>query len=244
MDSTRRQFVAATLTAMPALSYAGAVQRDQKSDAATGDPIWAQIQEDLKRIDEEVRTRKPTAQTVRAFESALRFHAAHAASKGRDQQVGQLIKRRMREKGRGAFLADALDLHRQHERHGRARVDAFSRQLPARPEPTVEELGAAADSLVRGNYVSTLRASASAARSLAESLPVEPLAGARVVALRGSMQDYCSDARAVNAGMAALKDLICLLAVFDPPMFAAECGALQFEVWLMESMIWIFCTVI
>jgi hypothetical protein len=244
MNSTRRQFVAATLTAMPALSYAGTATGVQKPAVAADDPVWAQIQDDLKRLDNEVRNKRPTPQTLRAFESTLRFHAAHASSRGLDQRVALLVKKQLRAKGRAAFLADAAETHRLHERDAERRAAAQNRAFLPHVAPTAEELGVVADRLARGHYAAMIREAADASRKLADSAALELPQGVRLASSGGAMDSYCGDFSAVINGIKWLKDLICMLAAFDPPMFIAQCVALEAEVLILEMVEWSFCTLI
>ncbi|MEO8678292.1 MAG: hypothetical protein ABI665_04550 [Vicinamibacterales bacterium] len=227
---------------MPALSYAGPAARAQTPSPASDDPVWAQIQDDLKHIDEEIRNKKPTPQTLRAFESTLRFHAAHISSKGLDQRVAQLVKRQMRAKGRAAFLADAAETHRLHERDAERRAGAQNQAFLPHVAPTAEELGQVADRLARGNFAAMIREAADASRSLRERVAVDAPQGVRLVAYGGRVDGYCSDFGQIIAGLRWLKDFVCMLAIFDPPLFLAECAALQMELWTMEMFEWFFCT--
>jgi hypothetical protein len=220
------------MVGLPALAYA--TGRAQPS-RPTVDPVFAQIQADLRRIYEEIRSNPRRTDSLRAFESTLRMHAAYSTGLGNDQLVRRLLADRVDAGERGDLVREAV---RQGHREHRA---AELRRLFGRFDPallgrdlTEDAIDAGIDKVLIGGHTSSLITAADLVRRKAEEAVQQ--ANFRVVRL----QSGCEIWQNQTEMMGVLAGLVCALTLLYP-VLAVECAALGATWATMELLGIIFC---
>jgi hypothetical protein len=232
MTPSRRTFVSGMMVGLPALAYA--TGRAQPSRPAV-DPVFAQIQADLRRIYEEIRRNPRRTDSLRAFESTLRMHAAHSTGLGNDQRVKKLLADTIDAGQRGELVREAVRQgHREHRAAELRRM--FGRFDPAMlgRDLTEDEIETGIDKVLVGGHTSALIAAADLVRRKAEEAVQQ--ANVRVV----RVQSGCEIWQNQTEMMGVLAGLVCALTLLYP-VLAVECAALGATWATMELLGIIFC---
>ena len=232
MTPSRRTFVSGMMVGLPALAYA--TQRGQLSPPAI-DPVFAQILADLRRISEEVRVTPRRPDSLRAFESTLRMHAAYSTGLGIDQRVRQLIASRIDAGERGDLVREAVRQgHREHRAAELRRL--FGRFDPAMlgRDLTANDIETGIDTILAGGHTASLIAAAELVRRKAD----EAVQQANFRAVR--LQSNCDIWQQQTDMVAAFGALICALIIIYP-FLAPECAAFGATWAVMELIGIVFC---
>lgn len=232
MTPSRRTFVSGMMVGLPALAYA--TQRAPSSPPAV-DPVFAQIQADLRRICEEIRGNPRRTDSLRAFESTLRMHAAYSTRLGNDQRVIQLLAHKIDAGERGALVREAVRQgHRDHRAAELTRL--FGRFDPAMlgRDLTEDDIETGIDKILVGGHTPALIAAADLVRRKAEEAVQQ--ANFRAVRLQSACDIWGNSTDAIGA----MAGLVCALTLIYP-FLAPECAALGATWATMELLGIIFC---
>lgn len=244
MNSTRRQFVASTIAGLPVLIYTPSSQAQTRAGGPVqDDAIVTQIEGDLVRAYNELKENPKRVDALRAFESALRYHAAYATAANHNELFRKAVSKGIKAKGRAVFIDEVLaDTHSEHRRRaeikrrfpGFAFDSKFSESKPLTREQTDRVV---TDLLGRG-FTPALVALADQVRATSRKLSAaQPVVHARIE-MRNE-QD-CFYAKAAVEYLSGLVGIICALSAFQPE-FAAACAIAALELAVLEMVSWIAC---
>jgi hypothetical protein len=244
MNATRRQFVTATVTGLPVLmSTAASAAQGQPGNAPADDPVLQQIGDELVRTYNELKDNPKRVDSLRAFESALRLHAAQATAARHNELIKASLARRIKEQGRDTFIDEVVsDTHGAHRRETeiKRRFPGFRldpRYASAEP-PVREQVDRVAGDLLRGGFTAALVGLADQVKAVNEKVAAAQVqVNARVV--RRDESD-CYYARMAAEYANALLGMVCALAVFQPE-FVAVCAVMGMEVAIMQLVAMIAC---
>ena len=243
MTTTRRQFVAGTLAGVPALVLApDGLARQARPATPVGDAVWEQIRWELSRVYDELRKGVARADSLRAFESALRMHAAHASATRFDAALARALGARLDRNGRPALIEEVARRSRSHDH--RRDVEMLRAFPNYRPDPrvphqpfTAAEVDTAIDVVAAGKASRTLLVAADELRRRVEQLVARQT---EAVNHRRVRQDDCWALQQAIRAMEALTGLVCALAVLQPELMPA-CVVSAFEVAMLQLTYWIMC---
>jgi hypothetical protein len=233
VEPSRRMFVSGMLASLPTLAIAGV----QPAVRVEPDPVWTQIMHDLQRIYGELTADASRRDSLRAFESTIRMHAAYSTALGNPARIQRAVASRLRG-GKREFLDEARRMGSREHRDAELR-----RWLPKpegrrydRPEPSDEELEQVASGVSRRGHIPILISAANLARTLADQKPQV----ARV-RLATAQWDLCQQMEAEIAALTFLTGIVCAMTVAMPAL-APECAALAATLAVTEFAYFIFCT--
>jgi hypothetical protein len=243
MNSTRRQFVASTIAGLPVLMYTPHSQAQTRVGPVQDDAIMTQIEGDLVRSYNELKENPKRVDALRAFEGALRYHAAYATAANHNDAFRKALAKGIKAKGRAVFVDEVVsDTHAEHRRHAEIKRrfpgfnfdTKFSDSKPLTREQTDRVVS---DLLGRG-FTPALVAMADQVRLVSGKLATaQPM-----VQVRTATRDErdCYYAKAAVEYLSGLVGIICALAAFQPE-FAAACAIAGLELAVLEIVSWIAC---
>lgn len=243
MNSTRRQFVTATIAGIPVLMYTPASEAQGRQGAHPDEPVLQQIGDELIRTYNELKDNPKRVDSLRAFESALRLHAAHATAARHNDLIKTALAKRIKERGRDVFIDEvASDTHGVHRRDAeiKRRFPGFrtdSRYAATEPM-TRDQVDRVTGDLLRGGFAAALVGLADQVKALNEKLAAAPAQGNARVVRRDESDCYYARMAAEYAN--ALLGMVCALAVFQPE-FTAVCAVMGMEVAVMQIVAMIAC---
>jgi len=244
MNSTRRQFVTATMAGLPVLMYTPAsAAQGRRGPAHPEEPVLQQIGDELTRTYNELKDNPKRVDSLRAFESALRLHAAHATAAGHNDLIKTALAKRIKERGRDVVIDEVVsDTHTAHRREAeiKRRFPAFTfdpRYAAAEPVAR-EQVDRVVGDLLRGGFTAALVGLADQVKALNEKLAAAQVQGNARVVRRDESDCYYARVAAEYAN--ALLGMVCALAVFQPE-FAAVCAVMGMEVAIMQIVAMIAC---
>lgn len=229
-QTSRRQFVAASIAGLPMLAHAGAASSGPLAPqaAASGgqailvDPVLDQTIAAMRELVAEGDARPASRKaSARAIEATLGIQAVHIAQHY-DAQLQRGLRRRQARVGRAALLDDLV--RSAHTRHGRT--------------VTHEQVEQVLTQLEQGGFAGCLREMQRALRVARLNAP-----DAVQAVKAGLVQfDFCSDVKRAIEMAENAASIICALAVLEPT-WALEpfCGAATLLVVSYKAMEWWWC---
>jgi hypothetical protein len=245
MNTTRRQFVAASAATLPALLCVSEGEVNARGQGSADDLVLAQVDADVARAYEELADNPRRVDSLRSLETSLRFHAAYAAGSGLDDRIKTALRRQVRRRGRAQWLDDVLaDPHHAHrrieeikKRHPRLQLDP--RLSEFRPMKR-EDLEQALDQFEKAGTAPCLIGLADGMQKLREQVAAQR--ADHVV--RASMQFGWSPCEQLAMTVSFLEfevTFVCSLSVFDP-VLAPVCGVLGLELASAQFLYWALCS--
>jgi len=244
MNTTRRQFVAASAATLPALLCASDVDLAARAPQPVDDPVLGQIEADVARVYEELAENPRRVDSLRSLETSLRFHATYASAY-LDDNIKKELKRQIKNRGRAEWIDDIIaDQHHAHrriaeikKRHPRLQLDPrLSEFRPMKREDAEQAL----DRFEKVGTAPYLIALADGVQRLREQAAAQP--ADHVV--RATMQFGWSPCEQMNMTVGFLEfevTLVCSLAVFDPVLIPV-CGVLGLELASAQFLQWALCS--
>ncbi len=229
-QTSRRQFVAASLAGLPMLAHASsapAALTPQAASAGQGrnllvDPVLEQTFMTLRELAAEGEA-KPSSRkaSARAIEATLGVQAAHIALHY-DPQVQRALRRRQARVGRAALIDEMVRSAHDHKRHN----------------VTHEQVDVVLTKLEKGGFSGCLRDLQRALRAARLNAPD----AVQAAALLPGQYDFCADLRWVIEIAEQAAAIICAIAVLEPT-FAMEpfCAAAGLAVAMYKAMQWLWC---
>ena len=230
-QTSRRQFVAASLAGLPMLAHASsAAPAALAAQAAPSgqapvliDPVLdrtiATVRELVAEGDARPASRKASA---RAIEATLGIQAAHIALHY-DAQVRRGLRRREARVGRAALIEEMVKSAHDHQRH----------------TVTHELVDAALTQLEQGGFSGVLYELQRAVRAARLNAPDV----IQAAALRPVQFDFCADVKRAIEVAEIAAGLICAVAVLEPALFLEPfCAAAGLVVAAYKAMEWWWCS--
>ena len=229
-QTSRRQFVAASLAGLPMLAHASAAAPAALStQAASGqprnvlvDPVLEQTFQTLRELAAEGQA-KPSSRkaSARAIEATLGVQAAHIALHY-DPQLQRALRRRAARVGRAALIDELVRSAHDHQRH----------------TVTHEQVEVVLTKLEQGGFAGCLR---DLQRALSAARLNAPDA-VQAASLLPAQYDFCSDLRWVIEIAEQAAAIICSIAMLEPT-WALEpfCAAAGLAVATYKAMQWMWC---
>jgi hypothetical protein len=230
-QTSRRNFVTASLAGLPMLAYASsaapAAPATQAAASAQNknvlvDPVLEQTFATLRELAAEGEA-KPSSRkaSARAIEATLGVQAAHIALHY-DPQLQRALRRRQGRIGRAALIDELVRSAHDHQRHN----------------VTHEQVEVVLTKLEQGGFAGCLRDVQRALRVARLNAP-DPVQAA---ALLPAQYDFCSDLRWVIEVAEQAAAIICSIAVLEPT-WALEpfCAAAGLAVATYKAMQWLWC---
>jgi hypothetical protein len=230
-QTSRRQFVTASLTGLPMLAFASpaapAALTSQAAAASQGrailvDPVLEQTFDTLRELAAEGEA-KPSSRkaSARAIEATLGVQAAHIALHY-DPQLQRALRRRKARVGRAALIDEMVRSAHDHKRHN----------------VTHEQVDLVLTKLEQGGFAGCLRDLQRALRVARLNAPD----AIQAAALLPAQYDFCSDLRWVIEAAEQAASIICALAMLEPT-WALEpfCAAAGLAVATYKAMQWLWC---
>jgi hypothetical protein len=241
MTPTRRQFVAGTLAGVPVFLLAPtSLGQRGRPPVPPADPVWDQIRRELTRVYEELRSGPVRADSLRAFESALRMHAAHATATGFDAVLKRSIGARLDAVGRAQVVDDIARGAHIHRRDREIRKQ-FPRFVPDARIPhmaiAAEDIDRVLTGVVDGGASPILLAAADELRRKVEELAARQ---PQAAAFHRVKQDTCWAMQQSLRALEALTGIICALSVVQPEL-APACAVSAFELGMLQLAYWLTC---
>lgn len=229
-QTSRRQFVAASLAGLPMLAHASAAAPAALStQAASGqprnvlvDPVLEQTFQTLRELAAEGQA-KPSSRkaSARAIEATLGVQAAHIALHY-DPQLQRALRRRAARVGRAALIDELVRSAHDHQRH----------------TVTHEQVEVVLTKLEQGGFAGCLRDLQRALRAARLNAPD----AVQAASLLPAQYDFCSDLRWVIEIAEQAAAIICSIAMLEPT-WALEpfCAAAGLAVATYKAMQWMWC---
>jgi hypothetical protein len=229
-QTSRRQFVTASLAGLPMLAHASAAApatfapqaAARVQGSALVDPVLDQTVTTLRELVAEGEA-KPSARkaSARAIEATLGVQAAHIGLHY-DSQLQRALRRRQARVGRAALIDQMVRSAHDHKRHS----------------VTHEQVDLVLTKLEQGGFAGCLRDLQRAVRAARLNAPD----AVQAVALLPGQYDFCADLRWVIEIAEQAAAIICSLAVLEPT-WALEpfCAAAGLAVAMYKAMQWIWC---
>ena len=230
-QTSRRQFVAASLAGLPMLAHASsaapAAFAAKAAPSGQGAPVLidpvldrtiATVRELVAEGDARPASRKASA---RAIEATLGIQAAHVALHY-DAQVRRGLRRRQAQVGRAALIEELVKSARDHQRHA----------------VTHELVDTALTQLEQGGFSGVLLELQRAVRAARLNAPD----AIQAAALRPAQFDFCADVKRAIEVAEIAAGLICAMAVLEPALFLEPfCAAAGLVVAAYKAMEWWWC---
>jgi hypothetical protein len=229
-QTSRRQFVAASLAGLPMLAHASSAPAAFAAQAAPSgqgapvliDPVLdrtiATVRELVAEGDARPASRKASA---RAIEATLGIQAAHVALHY-DAQVQRGLRRRQARVGRAALIEEMVKSARDHQRH----------------TVTHELVDTALTQLEQGGFSGVLRELQRAIRAARLNAPD----AIQAAALRPAQFDFCADVKRAIETAEIAAGLICAMAVLEPALFLEPfCAAAGLALAAYKALEWWYC---
>ena len=230
-QTSRRQFVTASLAGLPMLAYASpaapaapasqAAARAQ-AGAVLVDPVLEQTITTLRELVAEGEA-KPASRkaSARAIEATLGVQAAHIGLHY-DAQVQRALRRRQARIGRAAFVDELVRSAHDHKRH----------------TVTHEQVELVLTKLEQGGFSGCLRDLQRAVRAARLNAPE----AVQAAALLPGQFDFCADLRWVIEIAEQAAAIICAIAVLEPTLALEPfCAAAGLAVAMYKAMQWWWC---
>jgi hypothetical protein len=230
-QTSRRQFVTASLAGLPMLAYATpaapsalapqAAARAQ-AGAALVDPVLDQTLTTLRELVAEGEARPASRKaSARAIEATLGVQAAHIGLHY-DAQIQRALRRRQARVGRAALIDEMVRSAHDHQRHN----------------VTHEQIEVVLTKLEQGGFSGCLRDLQRALRATRLNAP-DPIQAA---ALLPGQFDFCADLRWVIEIAEQAAAIICSIAVLEPTLALEPfCAAAGLAVATYKAMQWWWC---
>ena len=230
-QTSRRQFVTASLAGLPMLAYASpaapAALAPQAAPAGQGrnilvDPVLEQTFATLRELAAEGEA-KPSSRkaSARAIEATLGIQAAHIALHY-DPQLQRALRRRRARVGRAALVDEMVRSAHDQKRH----------------TVTHEQADLVLTKLEQGGFSGCLRDVQRALRAARLNAPD----AIQAAALLPGQYDFCADLRWVIDIAEQAAAIICSLAVLEPTLALEPfCAAAGLAVATYKAMQWLWC---
>jgi hypothetical protein len=240
MTPSRRQFVAGTLAGVPVFLLAPSSVGQRPRPVPPADPVWIQIGRELARVYEELRSGPLRADSLRAFESALRMHAAHASATGFDAALKKSLSARLDAVGRSRIVDELTRGADGHRRHDEVRKH-FPRYVPDERIPRVVISAEDADRVLTGVAAGgasplLLAAADEIGRKVEELVARQP----QPASFRRVQHDQCWAMQQALRALEALTGLVCSLVILQPEL-APACAISAFELAGLQLAYWWMC---
>ena len=244
MNTTRRQFVAASAATLPALLCISEGEVDARGQAPADDPVLGQIETDVARTYEELTDNPRRVDSLRALESSLRFHATYASA-NLDEVIRKKLKRSIRDRGRAQWIDDIIaDQHHAHrriaeikKRHPRLQLDPRLSEFRPMAREDAEQ---ALDKFEKLGTAPCLIALADSVQRLREQVAAQP--ADHVV--RAATQFGWSPCEQLSMTASFLEwevTFVCSLSAFDPVLIPV-CATLGLELAAAQFLYWAACS--
>ena len=231
-QTSRRQFVAASLAGLPMLAHASTAAPQASATQAPSpapsrsvlvDPVLDQTLAAARELVAEGDA-KPAARktSLRALETTLGIQATHIALHY-DAQVQRALRRRQARIGRAAFIDELVRNAHDHRGH----------------TVTHELVDQVLTKLEQGGFAGCLRDLQRALRVTRLNAPD----AIQAAAARGVQFDFCADVKIAIEAAETAASIICSIAVLEPT-WALEpfCAAAGLLVATYKAMQWWWCT--
>jgi hypothetical protein len=229
-QTSRRQFVAASLAGIPLLAHASSAPAALAPQAASPgrgknilvDPVLEQTINTLRELIAEGDA-KPSSRkaSTRAIEATLSVQAAHIGLHY-DSRLQGALRRRQARVGRAALVDEMVRSAHDHQRHN----------------VTHEQVDLVLTKLEQGGFAGCLRDLQRALRAARLNAPD----AVQAAALLPGQYDFCADLRMIIDIAEQAASIICSIALLEPT-WALEpfCAAAGLAVAMYKAMQWWYC---
>ena len=174
MVPTRREFVAGAVAILSTGVQAGSAQSSRSAAPGQGTPgMWARIDSELFRIQQELRANPNRVDSMRAFESTLRILSTYVSDTGVNQIISSQVKRMVETVGRDQLASKLIenpDIKRAGASNLRSRFPGFRPDEYPSPALTQAAIDRAVDRLSNAGYSASLQEAADAIRELSAKM--------------------------------------------------------------------------